>query len=86
VLAAIDGDPELPDRDELTRRITDPNGMFGMPAGAVPHILVNGTPSAIAGRLEAWSTLGAERIVVTLATGDWHRQADLLAEAVAQLA
>jgi alkanesulfonate monooxygenase SsuD/methylene tetrahydromethanopterin reductase-like flavin-dependent oxidoreductase (luciferase family) len=86
VLAAIDGDPGVPDRDELTRRITDPDGMFGMPAGAVPDILANGTPSAIAERLEAWTALGAERIVVTLATGDWHRQADLLARAVDQLA
>jgi alkanesulfonate monooxygenase SsuD/methylene tetrahydromethanopterin reductase-like flavin-dependent oxidoreductase (luciferase family) len=86
MLAAIDGDPELPDRDELTRRITDPDGMFGMPARAVPDILVSGTPSAIAERLEAWTALGAERIVVTLATGNWHRQADLLAKAVDQLA
>jgi hypothetical protein len=60
--------------------------MFGMPAGAVPDILVKGTPSALAERLEAWTEVGAERIVVTLAAGDWHRQADLLAEAADQLA
>jgi alkanesulfonate monooxygenase SsuD/methylene tetrahydromethanopterin reductase-like flavin-dependent oxidoreductase (luciferase family) len=86
VLAAIDGDPELPDRHGLTRWMTDPDGMFGMPGGAVSDIVVTGAPSAIAERLDAWAALGAERVVVTLAAGGWHRQADLLAEAVDLLA
>ena len=83
---AIDGDPQLPDSDALTRRMTDPDGIFGMPAEAVPDILVTGAPPAVAERLDAWAGAGADRVVVTLAAGNWHRQADLLAEAVALLA
>ena len=66
--------------------MTDPDGMFGMPAGAAFNIAVTGAPSAITEHLGAWTPLGAERVVVTLAAGDWQRQADLLAEAVDLLA
>jgi alkanesulfonate monooxygenase SsuD/methylene tetrahydromethanopterin reductase-like flavin-dependent oxidoreductase (luciferase family) len=83
MLAAIDGDPALPRRGELTRRLTDPDGMFGMPADAVPDILVAGGPAAVAERISAWRAIGAERVVVTLAAGNWSRQAELLAEASA---
>ena len=83
---ALDGDPELPDRDGLMRRMTDPDGMFGMPAAAVTDALVTGSPSVLAEHLDAWQALGAERVVVTLAAGDWHRQAELLADGVAMLA
>ena len=83
---ALDGDPELPDRAGLMRRMTDPDGMFGMPAAAVTDALVTGSPSVVAEHLDAWQALGAERVVVTLAAGDWHRQAELLADGVAMLA
>jgi alkanesulfonate monooxygenase SsuD/methylene tetrahydromethanopterin reductase-like flavin-dependent oxidoreductase (luciferase family) len=82
---AIDGDRDLPGPDELVRRLSDPDGMYGMPAEAVPEILVTGGPAAVAERLAALTELGAERVVVTLAAGDWFRQAELLAEAVALL-
>jgi alkanesulfonate monooxygenase SsuD/methylene tetrahydromethanopterin reductase-like flavin-dependent oxidoreductase (luciferase family) len=85
VAAALDGDPDLPDGDRLVLKMTDPDGMFDMPAEAVPEILVTGSPAAIAERLDAWTAVGAERVVVTLVAGSWHRQADLLAEAVALL-
>lgn len=85
VTVAVDGDPSVPHRDALARRMTDPEGMFGMRPEAVPAILVTGGPSAVAERLDAWAAAGAERVVVTPAAGDWHRQADLLAEAVALL-
>jgi alkanesulfonate monooxygenase SsuD/methylene tetrahydromethanopterin reductase-like flavin-dependent oxidoreductase (luciferase family) len=85
LVVAIDGDPTRPDRDGLLRRLTDPEGMYGMPAEAVPDILVDGGPGAIAERIAAFEPLAAERVVVTLAAGDWRRQADLLAEAVALL-
>jgi hypothetical protein len=52
-----------------------------MPAEAVPEILVTGGPAAVADRIAALSELRAERVVVTLAAGDWFRQAELLAEA-----
>jgi alkanesulfonate monooxygenase SsuD/methylene tetrahydromethanopterin reductase-like flavin-dependent oxidoreductase (luciferase family) len=78
---AIDGDPALPDHDGLIRRLTDPDGMFGMPAAAVPDILVTGGPSAVADRISALGAIGVQRVVVTLAAGDWFRQLDLLAQA-----
>src|SRR5690606_7954186 len=34
LMVAIDGDPSVPDRDGLVRRLTDPEGLFGMPAEA----------------------------------------------------
>lgn len=81
VTTAIDGDPSLPDDAGLVRKLSDPDGVFGMPADAVPDILVTGGPSAVAERIDALATIGAERVVVTLAAGDWNRQAELLAEA-----
>lgn len=79
ITAAIDGDTALPSPDELVRRMTDPDGMFGMPAEAVPDLLVTGTGSTVAQRVDGWSALGADRVVFTLVAGDWHRQATLLA-------
>jgi alkanesulfonate monooxygenase SsuD/methylene tetrahydromethanopterin reductase-like flavin-dependent oxidoreductase (luciferase family) len=85
VSVAIDGDPALPDRDGLVRKLSDPDGIYGMPAGAVPDILVTGGPPAVAERISALRAVGAERVVVTLAAGHWSRQAELLAEATALL-
>jgi alkanesulfonate monooxygenase SsuD/methylene tetrahydromethanopterin reductase-like flavin-dependent oxidoreductase (luciferase family) len=79
---AIDGDRDLPDPKALVRRLSDPDGIYGMPAEAVPDILVTGSSAAVAERLAALAGLGAERVVVTLAAGDWFRQAELLADAV----
>ena len=78
---AIDGDAALPGPDELVRRLSNPDGVYGMPADAVPEILVTGGPVRVAERIAALGDLGAERVVVTLAAGDWYRQAELLAEA-----
>ena len=85
VTAAIDGDPALPGRDALVRKLSDPDGLYGMPAEAVPDILVTGGPDAVADRLAGLGGIGAERVVVTLAAGDWFRQAELLAEAARRL-
>ena len=68
------------------RRMTDPDGMFGMPAAAVTYVRITGSPSVLAEHLHAWQALGAERVVVTLAAGDLHRQAELLADGLALLA
>ena len=48
---AIDGDPSLPDPDALVRRLSDPDGIYGMPAEAVADLLVTGGPAAVAERL-----------------------------------
>ena len=82
---AITGDPSLPDHDELVRRLTDPDGIYGMPAEAVPDFLVVDDVEAVAARLRAYRDAGAERVVATLVAGDWYRQAELLAEATARV-
>jgi alkanesulfonate monooxygenase SsuD/methylene tetrahydromethanopterin reductase-like flavin-dependent oxidoreductase (luciferase family) len=82
---AIEGDPSLPNAKGLVRRLSDPDGMYGVPAEAVPELLVHGSPAAVAERVAALHALGAERVVVTLAAGDWWRQAELLATAVEQI-
>ncbi|MGH9191405.1 MAG: LLM class flavin-dependent oxidoreductase [Acidimicrobiales bacterium] len=85
MVAALTGDPALPDHDGLVRSLTDPDGMFGMPAEAVPGTLTGGRPADVASRISEYGEAGAERVVVTLAAGDWMRQAELLAEARALL-
>lgn len=85
LMAAITGDPALPDEAGLLRRMTDPDGMFGVPAEAVAGSVATGGPAEIAGRLHSVLDIGAKRVVVTLAAGDWFRQAELLAEASALL-
>jgi alkanesulfonate monooxygenase SsuD/methylene tetrahydromethanopterin reductase-like flavin-dependent oxidoreductase (luciferase family) len=85
MVAALTGDPALPDHDGLVRTLTDPDGVFGMPADQVPTTLTLGDPSEVAARLADYAEAGAERVVVTLAAGDWMRQAELLAEAAALL-
>jgi alkanesulfonate monooxygenase SsuD/methylene tetrahydromethanopterin reductase-like flavin-dependent oxidoreductase (luciferase family) len=83
IVVAIDGDPALPDQAGLVQKLSDPDGAYGMPVDAVPDILVTGGPPAVAERIDALAAVGVERVVVTLAAGDWSRQAELLAEAVA---
>ena len=77
--------PRPPDPERLTRQLSDPDGVYGMPAELAPDLLVTGGPDAVAERIAALGALGAERVVVTLAAGDWARQAELLAAAVALL-
>lgn len=83
IVVAIDGDPALPDRAGLVRRLSDPDGMYGMPAEAVPDMVVTGGPQAVAERIAELGVLGATRVVVSLVAGSWDRQAELLAEAAA---
>jgi alkanesulfonate monooxygenase SsuD/methylene tetrahydromethanopterin reductase-like flavin-dependent oxidoreductase (luciferase family) len=84
-MVAGDDDPALPGRDELVRAISDPDGLFGIPAEAISDMLVTGGPETVADRLAGLAEVGAERVVVTLAAGDWFRQAELLAEAARRL-
>jgi alkanesulfonate monooxygenase SsuD/methylene tetrahydromethanopterin reductase-like flavin-dependent oxidoreductase (luciferase family) len=62
--------------------MSDPDGLYGAPADVVDQFLLYGEPEEIAERLRAYASAGATRIVVTIAAGDWHRQAELLADAV----
>jgi alkanesulfonate monooxygenase SsuD/methylene tetrahydromethanopterin reductase-like flavin-dependent oxidoreductase (luciferase family) len=81
LMTAIAGDPDLPGPDELTRRLSDPDGMFGIPADQVPAVLHAGPPSEIAARLAEQASSGAERVVISVAAGNWFRQLELVAQA-----
>ena len=48
-------------------------------------MLVTGTTDEVAAHLADAAREGARRVVVTFAGGDWHRQAELLADARAML-
>ena len=72
----------FPRSDEIVRRLADPDGVYGMPTDAIPSMLVTGGADAVAARVDGWANLGAERVVFTIAAGDWHRQVELLASAV----
>ncbi|HEV7719986.1 MAG TPA: LLM class flavin-dependent oxidoreductase, partial [Iamia sp.] len=84
-MLALEGDPALPSPDEVRALVADPQGRFGMPAEAVDDVVVRGGPEVAAEHLAALAAAGAHRVVVTVTAGDWHRQVDLLAEAVALL-
>jgi len=81
LMTAIAGDPDLPCQDGLTRRLTDPDGMFAIPADQIPAVLHAGPPSQIAARLAEQFDRGVERVVISVAAGNWFRQAELVAEA-----
>ncbi|RNL82538.1 LLM class flavin-dependent oxidoreductase [Halostreptopolyspora alba] len=80
-MVALRPDPALPEDAALRRSLSDPKGMFGIPTGHVDSVLTGGDPPAIAAHLATLADQGVERVVVTLAAGDWFRQAELLAEA-----
>jgi hypothetical protein len=52
-----------------------------MPAEAVDEVVVRGGPATVAAELAALGEAGADRVAVSLAAGDWHRQVELLGEA-----
>jgi len=81
LVVALDGDPEVPDPDGLVRLLSDPDGVFGMPAELVADVVTTGGPAELAELLRAHAEAGADRVVVSVAAGDWHRQADLVARA-----
>jgi alkanesulfonate monooxygenase SsuD/methylene tetrahydromethanopterin reductase-like flavin-dependent oxidoreductase (luciferase family) len=81
VTVALAGDPARPAPDVLVQLLTDPDGRYGMPADAVAGMLVT-DGGAAAERVAGLAALGAERVVLTLAAGDWFRQAELAAEAL----
>jgi hypothetical protein len=82
VMVAVDGDPTVPSPDELTRRLSDPDGIYAIPADQIQKMLVNGPPQAVAARLDEWRRLGARRVVVSIVAGDWQRQVELLRTAL----
>ncbi len=85
IMCLLDGDPAAPDQDELVRQMTDPDGVYGMPAEAVPDVVTTAGPAEIADLVRRHVDAGADRVIFSLVAGDWHRQASLAAEA-AQLA
>jgi alkanesulfonate monooxygenase SsuD/methylene tetrahydromethanopterin reductase-like flavin-dependent oxidoreductase (luciferase family) len=80
-VVALDGDPAVGSREAVLDALADPDGVYGMPRDVAAALLVEGGPPALAERIGVLAEMGAERVVVTLAAGDWFRQAELLAEA-----
>jgi alkanesulfonate monooxygenase SsuD/methylene tetrahydromethanopterin reductase-like flavin-dependent oxidoreductase (luciferase family) len=85
LITAIAGDPDLPGHDALIRRLSDPDGLFGIPADQVPAVLHEGPPGEIAALLAEDFSHGAERVIISVAAGNWFRQAELAAEALSLL-
>lgn len=86
LMAAISGDPAVPDRDTVVAAMSDPNGVFALPDKAAGRLapsdaVVTGPPAATAERLAALREAGVDRVTVIPAAGTWSRQAELLAEA-----
>ena len=81
IVIALEDDPSRPPEPEVVDALTDPDGLYGMPADGVPAVLVTGTAD-LRDRVTGWSALGAERVVLTVAAGDWHRQTELAAAAL----
>ncbi len=86
VMAVLDGDPSVPDRDTLISSLVDPDGMFGIPAAAAPDAFLTGDPSVLAAHLGRLAATGVHRTIIQFAGGDWSRQTELAAEAMSQLA
>lgn len=84
VMATIAGDPTMPDRAAAVQAVADPDGMYGFPPEVAEAMVMTGTPAEIASELAALGEAGVERVTVTL-VGDWSRQVELLAKAVALL-
>jgi alkanesulfonate monooxygenase SsuD/methylene tetrahydromethanopterin reductase-like flavin-dependent oxidoreductase (luciferase family) len=85
MLTALKGDSALPGEHTLARQLADVDGPFGIPAEYVRDTLVIGTTGEVAAQLADAARWGARRVVVSFAGGDWHRQAELLADARALL-
>jgi alkanesulfonate monooxygenase SsuD/methylene tetrahydromethanopterin reductase-like flavin-dependent oxidoreductase (luciferase family) len=81
MLAALKGDPALPDEDTLIQQLSRIDGPFGIPAEYVRQALVAGGQDEVAAQLADSAKKGASRVVVSFAGGDWNRQAELLAGA-----
>lgn len=80
-MVALADDPAVPGPDGLADVLTDPDGLFGMPPEVVPGVVARDVHELVE-TLETWRDVGAERVVLTVAAGDWFRQAALVAEVV----
>jgi alkanesulfonate monooxygenase SsuD/methylene tetrahydromethanopterin reductase-like flavin-dependent oxidoreductase (luciferase family) len=82
ISTALTPDPSLPSEEALFRQLADPDGMFGIPPEAIPSMLVRGVPAALAELLPPYAESGADRLVISVAGGDWFRQTELIARAL----
>ena len=64
VMVALDGDPTVPGRDAIISLLSDPDGMFGVPAAQAPDAYLPGGPAALAGHLGRLAEAGAHRTVI----------------------
>lgn len=80
VMAAITGDPTLPDRTGVVDLVTDPTKKWAFPASHSDEIVRYGEPAYLAEQFADLGESGIQRVVVSVAAGEWDRQADLLAQ------
>lgn len=73
-MTAVTGDPDLPGHHKLTRRLTDPDGRFAILADQIPAALHAGPPGQIAAHLAGQFGQGVERVVISVAAGNWFRR------------
>jgi alkanesulfonate monooxygenase SsuD/methylene tetrahydromethanopterin reductase-like flavin-dependent oxidoreductase (luciferase family) len=82
ISTALTPDSSLPSEDALARQLADPDGMFGIPPEAIRSMLVRGAPAALAELVAPYAEAGADRLVISVAGGDWFRQTELIARAL----
>ena len=86
LMTALSPDPTMPDATTLSHRLSDPDGMFGIPEDQISNVLLTGSPTELAAHMAAYAAAGAARIVFSVAAGDWFRQTELVAEAASLVA
>jgi alkanesulfonate monooxygenase SsuD/methylene tetrahydromethanopterin reductase-like flavin-dependent oxidoreductase (luciferase family) len=77
------GDAERRAYEELVRSLVEDHGLPAGEAAEVP--MAARDPAELAARLSRYAELGIEGVNVAPEGGDWRRQAELIAEAAAQL-
>jgi len=78
VFATLDAHLGGMSREALVGMMSDE---WGFPREAADQVVLSGTPTEVAERLDEHAESGVEHIIVTPFGGSWRRQCDLLAEA-----
>ena len=76
VMVALDGDPSVPDRDTSVQLLTDPDGMFGIPAEAAPDAFLTGVPGVLADQLSRLAEAGMAILLISDEISEVYFNAD----------
>ncbi len=82
IAVALDGDPAFPPVTRSSDSSRIPTACSACLPRRSRRSSSPGDADAVVERVAGWAALGADRVVFTLAAGDWHRQAELLADAL----